>query len=142
MWAERVKGLRRKTKRSEAKCVAYFKDELERKFGCEVSIILEWQLETTPKKNSVAFQKKTPERPYERYRFLDTGGTKSSETRSRRIGLVLIRNQRRCKLVCVGNDIRFKGVSTQRKEPIEALSSDVVINGVNAYLSPLDWDRS
>lgn len=30
----------------------------------------------------------------------------------------------------------------QRKEPIEALSSDVVINGADAYLSPLDWDRS
>lgn len=41
-----------------------------------------------PKKNSVAFQKRTPEPPYERHWFLDTGGTKSSETRSHRIGLV------------------------------------------------------
>lgn len=89
-----------------------------------------------------SWKKRTPERPDERHTFLDMGGKKGSETRSHRIGLVFSRNQRRCKLVCVGNDIRFKGVSTQRKEPIEALSSDVVINGVDAYLSPLDWDRS
>lgn len=39
-------------------------------------------------------------------------------------------------------DIRLKGVSTLRNRPIEALSVRVVINGVDAYLSPARCDRS
>lgn len=39
-------------------------------------------------------------------------------------------------------DIRLKGVATLRNRPIEALSVRVVINGVDAYLSPARCDRS
>lgn len=61
------------------------------KFGYEVSITLDWQLgekKLRLKRILWRFKKQLQNLLYERHRFLDTGGTKSSETRPHRIGLV------------------------------------------------------